>query len=446
MTDEEMETMTARQSRTLIVSWHWPPTNRASAGVLGTLFASAPGEAFRVVTRSFAQSDQSDLRHRDVDLAQRIPQTLVHSPTDDQPQGMLRGTLTAIRTVSAMVREGCKVGRTWKAERVMAIYPHRLSMLAGWRVAKRLRLPLVLYMHDLCAEAMTVGHPLRRKFWRMIDRMTLRDAHLVIVPTEEFASHYRERDVSPCWVLPHCTPPRISNSSVRNDSGEDLRLVYSGAIYEPHEDAARSFIEATRSLEKTNITYLAPPDACGGLLGSVGAKWVAHSDTVNELENADVFVVLLGKNTPCPEETHGCFPSKIVEYLAYGRPILAVVPKGCFVDRLISASGCGITVTNHDRDSIRNAIDRLRDPKTRSHMGEAARRLADDLRSDVWMPRLMDRLRTSGDRSLPSTVPNRTSRARRESNASESGSLVNKRRVKTGIEHPELDPVGVAQD
>lgn len=307
--------------------------------------------------------------------------------------------LSTIRTLWAMMRAGCTVGRKWQASLVLAVYPHRCGMLAGWWVARRLNVPLVLYMHDLCAEGITFRNPLRRWFWGVVDRVCLGRAALVIVPTDEFAAHYQQRGVAKTWVLPHCVGG-VARASDTPMPREKLHLLYSGLVYEPHENAARAFIETTKPLRDVSVTYHSNPEGCGGLLGEAGARWVSFGKATAALADADVLVVLLGADTPCPEEVLGCFPSKLIEYLSVGRAILAVVPKGCFVDRFISRTGCGVVAREHDPRSIRTAIGRLRDPVVRAKMARAAIRINREFRSEDWMPRLTRRLR---DISPPTT-------------------------------------------
>lgn len=377
--------------RTLIISWHWPPTGRASASVLGALFRFAPPGIFRVITRSFDKPGASQGQQAHDDLNARIPPVNVRWPYDDQGQPGLRAWPTLVGTVWAMVRHGGRVDREWDVQRVLAVYPHRFSMLIGWWIARKLNVPLVLYMHDLCAEALAFGNPLRRWFWRNVDRRCLREAWLVLVPTQEFAAHYERRGINRCWVLPHCAahdvqqaePPKLSRV---------LRLLYSGRVYEPHADAMRAFVSATRGLSGVSVTYLTDPTDCGGLMDEVGGRWLPREQAMAVLPSADVFVLLLGSNTPWPEEVMGCFPSKILDYLCVGRPILALAPKGSFVDRLVSQSGCGMVVHDHSPASIRSVIEGFRDPHRRSEMAAAGRRLAGQLRGDVWMERLTERL------------------------------------------------------
>ena len=125
---------------------------------------------------------------------------------------------------------------------------------------------------------------------------------------------------------------------------------------------------------------------------------------MRKIASADVCVVALGWNTPYPEEVYGCFPSKIVDYLAASRPILAIVPAMSFVDELVEDSGCGVAVNSRDVASIRAGLDQLRSPTARARMIERGRALSEQLQSDDWMKTLLQRL-VIGVR--PGEVPDR---------------------------------------
>lgn len=65
------------------------------------------------------------------------------------------------------------------------------------------------------------------------------------------------------------------------------------------------------------------------------------------------------------EELNYCFPSKVLEYLASGKPILAVVPKRSFMEDFIKKHGVGIVVTEASPKKIFDAIEELKDENKR---------------------------------------------------------------------------------
>ncbi|MCK4658877.1 MAG: glycosyltransferase [Phycisphaerae bacterium] len=431
--------------RALIVSWHWPPTNRASTGVLGNLFCNAPAELSRVITRCMPLPLEEDRTP--------VPPLKTHTVSwrlGEEHDGTLAEWFASIRAVLSMAGVARRLHQARPFERVLAVYPHRFSLLAGWWIARRRRVPLVVYMHDLFAEAFLTGSRLKRMFWRWVDRRVLADAALVVVPTDEFAAHYRRRGVKHILILPHCVPanhscpPPLKGLSIKSSvaipnvasplvgdekhgcaahkgrryrlnrqalkpwatpalvsrqiSGDGalepssmLNLLYAGNLYDAHVDSIKAFLAAADQLDDVRVTLLTKPHP---MLGGHPARWASRRETREALHTADVCVVALGHDTPYPQEIQGCFPSKIVDYLAVAKPILALVPPGCFVDRFIRETGTGIAVNTLDANAIREAIERLRDAELRGRLAHAAAHAAEQLQADIHLPRLLRGLTT----------------------------------------------------
>jgi len=379
---------------TLIVSWHWAPTNRASANVMSALFQNAPSEVLRVITRHLPTPARETQTPCPPVLTEYVDWPL----PDDRPVRIWTW-LADLVTTWKIIRRAKKMNRQWSVERVLAVFPHRFSLVAGYVIARWLGVPFVAYMHDLCSEALITKVWVKKALWRIIDRKVLGDAWMVIVPTEEFARHYKRRGVERTWVLPHCLPTDLGESEPPANSKE-LRFIYSGNVYKPHEDAIAAVIEAARDRKDVTVSFQSNPHS---LLHDQNARWMSRREAMRNLHDADVFLVTLGSRTPYPQKIHGCFPSKITDYLAVGRPILAVVPEGCFVDRFVRRTRCGLVVNSIDPAAIRNAFDRLHDTRLRNSMAEAARYVARQIEPDYWFSMLMHRLVTGP--SLDSSDP-----------------------------------------
>ncbi len=372
--------------QTLIVSWHWPPTKRASTQVLATLFGEASAQDYAVLTRDMrAMSASEEMSGGDATETPDLPTQSVTWPGKSDEDGTIRTWIASIITAFRFWR----VGRKSSADRILAVYPHRYSLLAGWLIACTSHKPLVVYMHDLFAETLIAKNKLKRAFWKWVDRRVMRNAALVVVPTREFAGHYQKRGVNQTWVLPHCiakcepTPlPSFANG---------LRMTYAGSIYQAHEDSIERLIEGTRDVEGIALTFLAQPHP---MLAGQDVQWLDRVSAMATLANSHVLVVALGHETPYPEEVQGCFPSKIVDYLAVGRPILAIVPPGCFVNRYITETGCGISVTSRNPADIRIAIESFKDPQRLKQFAHAARTEARKLDSKYWVGDLTNQLAT----------------------------------------------------
>ncbi|GJM26103.1 MAG: hypothetical protein DHS20C16_25180 [Phycisphaerae bacterium] len=377
-----------KTGRTLVVSWHWPPTKRASTQVLATLFGSASRDDFDVLTR-----DMHRLNTGDSTKVPDLPTQAIEWPSGADDDGTIRTWFASIVTAFRMWRIGRRTLRQSSTDRVLAVYPHRYSILVGWLIARSVKKPLVVYMHDLFAESLIARNKLKRAFWEWVDRRVMGDAALVVVPTREFAEHYQERGVRQTWVLPHCIDDFESAQPLPNlDRG--LRLTYAGSIYQAHEDSIARLLRGAESSDGISLTFLSQPHP---MLAGQDVRWLDRADALTCMADSHVLVVALGHDTPYPLEVQGCFPSKIVDYLAMGRPILAIVPPGSFVDRFVKESGCGISVSSRDPDDIRFAIEMFRDPNRLQACAVAAHNETQKLDAKHWIGELTKQLAAVDD-------------------------------------------------
>ncbi len=362
---------------TLIVSWHWAPVNRASAMVLSNLFGAAGSDtsgSFKVLTREMKSAVPVDPIAKPA-----IEACEIAWPLSEEGEG-LNGWFASVRTGVSMLMRAWAIRRSWRFTRVLAVYPHRFSLLVGLVGSRVLGVNLVVYMHDLFTESYCTNCRIKRWFWQEVDRRALQSASTVVVPTKEFADVYRRRGITKVVVLPHCRPTDVEPVPAKS-GGAELSLLYAGSVYQAHEDAVVALIRATDGLGAISLKFLSNPHK---EIGTKCLGWQTRRQALAEMAKADVLVVALGHDTPYPEEVHGCFPSKLVDYFAVGRPILAVVPRGCFVDRLVRKSGCGLVVNTLSADQIKRAVDMLRLAEVRREMSKAAVALGERLDGRRW--------------------------------------------------------------
>ncbi|MCG3132290.1 MAG: hypothetical protein FLDDKLPJ_03123 [Phycisphaerae bacterium] len=380
--------------RTLVVSWQWPPVNRASANVLATLFNAASPASFRVLTRRMC-NDGDGVR------APRLETERVAWPLPDDRPVRFRTFLAELRTFVRVLARAWRMHLTWDVQVVLSVYPTRYGLLSGWAASRLLGVPHVAYMHDLLRETLLTKSRLKRAFWCELDERILRGSRVILTPTREHAEHYARRGLANTAVLPHTVDDADAEepsstlvsqqaADVATQGSRPLRLVYSGAIYEPHLDAVEAIIEATKSEPEIELIFLTKPQPA---LAGLRMRWLEPRRMRAAIRSADAGVVALGWRTPYPDEIRVCFPSKIVDYLGAGRPILAVVPRGCFVDRFVRETGCGVCANEPTCDSIRAACRELQDSAKRARFSERACAAARSLRPARWMRRLEDALR-----------------------------------------------------
>ena len=85
------------------------------------------------------------------------------------------------------------------------------------------------------------------------------------------------------------------------------------------------------------------------------------NEFLNRLRMADVAVLPHGfTGSFCAEEYRTIFPTKLIEYLFCGRPILAHSPPDCFLTRFLKEWRCALIVDVPDKNAVIEAIERLR--------------------------------------------------------------------------------------
>jgi glycosyltransferase involved in cell wall biosynthesis len=91
------------------------------------------------------------------------------------------------------------------------------------------------------------------------------------------------------------------------------------------------------------------------------------------LASADVLLVVLESNA-----SRYSVPSKVLNYLCAGRPVLALLPPDNAVAHMVEAAEAGLVVAPGDADAASAALSSLlASPDTRAAMGTAARRYAE---------------------------------------------------------------------
>jgi glycosyltransferase involved in cell wall biosynthesis len=98
-----------------------------------------------------------------------------------------------------------------------------------------------------------------------------------------------------------------------------------------------------------------------------------HASVADMLATADVLIALLD-----PDASSFSVPSKVLTYLAAGRPVLAAMPADNAAARAISESGAGVVVEPQDRDRfVAVAQSLMADVDRRRRMGLAGRAYAE---------------------------------------------------------------------
>ncbi len=245
---------------------------------------------------------------------------------------------------------------------------HGLDFWPALKVARRLRLPYLLTVHD------DVGYvqrdsPLRGvALKRIAHAWREADARFVITPElgDEYSRRYGQRDFV---VVTDGVSRRATYGGERTDGALDVYFLGSYHLaYRHNFDALVAGLESLRREQPArpiSLTFRG-----GGIpfvpRTEVPVKVLPFApESVVEQEVRSASVLYL----PLPfGETHRDFvtlslPTKLVSYLASGRPLLYHGPGSAAVGQLLQTRQAGIVVNSPDGDAVAAALEAgLRDP------------------------------------------------------------------------------------
>src|SRR5215210_602297 len=259
---------------------------------------------------------------------------------------------------------------------VLAASPSFPALFSAVAFTRMRRIPLVPWLHDVLPEgAIVTGHVeggpvLRASRW--LERTAYRTASRIVVLSAPFLANLREKGVPE----------------------QKLSLIYDPATRQPAKPpelpSAKAVAGRARAICMGNIghTQGLPPlvrafsrsDAvreAGVRLVIVGTGVAAEETRANiasdavemlgvvsddELER-ELQAAALAVVTQQYEGTEFNLPSKLMNYMRYGLPIIAAVNPASEAARLVRESDCGWVVDSSDPDSFPRAIvDALSDP------------------------------------------------------------------------------------
>jgi glycosyltransferase involved in cell wall biosynthesis len=243
-----------------------------------------------------------------------------------------------------------------------------------------------------------VGRAVSARFERL-ERRILCDSDAIVAITEDFVPTLTAWGIPPerVTIIENWAPldlvqpgPKRNAWSIERGLAESPVFLYAGTLGRKHNP--RMLVSLAKAVPGASIVVVAE--------GS-GADWLrAHAtelpnlsllplqppDRLGEvLATADILVVLLEADA-----AEFSVPSKILTYLAAGRPILGAMPRSNLATRVIERSGAGKIVNPDDTDGfIAAARVLIENPAELAAAGRAGRRYAEsafdiDAIADRW--------------------------------------------------------------
>jgi glycosyltransferase involved in cell wall biosynthesis len=204
------------------------------------------------------------------------------------------------------------------------------------------------------------------------------------------AQLYRERyPQTHCSALLHSFNEDIPEAVPPPPPMHPVRCVLAGNINHSCSDAATRLAAAVDaaggSLTIFSGTQKAYLDELGVIHDGVTYETVSRDLILSRLREADILLLAHGfKGQLSAEEYRTIFPTKTIEYLISGRPILAHTPSDCYLTSFLREHECALVVDQPDQDALVAALQRLREDGTlRAQLVRNALRTAEIFRASI---------------------------------------------------------------
>ena len=275
-------------------------------------------------------------------------------------------------------REGCAA--------VVACTGDVTLLPAGYAASRRARVPFYPYIFDHYSYRECEDRA--AAFWaRRFEPWLLKGAAAVIVPNEVLADDLREHYGVESVVIHNSfdiSPYEAARGQAAPARDGEVRIVYTGQIYDAHLDAFRNLIAAVESLGRPEIKLHVYTNVSTESLSAQGIRGpvVYHPyRDVSEMPRiqmeADVLFLPLAFRSPYPGLVRTSATTKLGEYMAARRPVLVHAPPDSFVSWYFRRHDCGVVVDESDPALLAKGVERILDDEgLRRRLTENAWRLA----------------------------------------------------------------------
>jgi len=370
----------------LLAARNYPPNSGGTAHLLYELFKHFPEESLVAVTgASYVTEAVGEplpfRRHEALVLKSHFVTARFARRLPSSYRALARRT----------IRE---VARATGAERILAHYPDGNFLVAAYQAAEDLGLPLAVYF-DILWEERGDNTELAREFERRVVHRA--DARFAITPFA--AEHLQQKHGVAFEVVPHVMSVTPDPPAEEIGPPEGPVVHFAGGVYDRmNKDAVERLAAVVMSERNAELEIFGPEleaSLSANILGDPAVRTgFAKRSEMNRIQRAaSVLYLPQAFDSAYPQMIRCNFPTKALEYMRAGRPILVHSPADSYLSSVARDYGFAQVVGRPDPEALRGSLNRLlEDRHLRLELVRAGRRFLADHDSAVWAPRFRSRL------------------------------------------------------
>ncbi len=267
-------------------------------------------------------------------------------------------------------QRGRNLARVLKQEkcRALVVFSGDLEdMPAAWWAARKTGCSLIPVFDDDYIYQWTDA--VKRNCAKLVEPWVIRGSSGVFTISEFSRDEYRHRYGVSSTVLHSLAPKgtgQVPDKVAMREAPEALKILFAGSVYHANYDAIATLIDGVQQLPDypANLHIYTPqsPEILRrqGIAGplvvhpSVGPSQIGVIQT-----DSDILFLPMGLQTKIPNVLRTSCPTKLADYLASGRPILAYAPPDSYLAWYVREHGCALLVDQADPKAMADAIRRL---------------------------------------------------------------------------------------
>lgn len=259
--------------------------------------------------------------------------------------------------INYAVKRAVKLIKKRKATAIIGLYPTLASIEVSLKVSKLTNLPFYPYLHDTLSEGLSATS--FAKHAKEIQSLVFENAEKIITMSEGMSDLYKRKYDLKTFPLEHSYPEKILDvpNFDRNKNG-----FWGGEVYAINNVSFSRVQKAMLNLNtKFTVTSLSPLN----IEKTSNIHQTFYPTRKEYIDAVNVYgIMVLSINWPDESKVHEdelstIFPTKSVEYLATGAPILVHCPKHYFLAKFFYKHKCGLVVDSNNIVDLENGILKL---------------------------------------------------------------------------------------
>lgn len=354
---------TPTRLKLLLLSWAIPPTANGSAVLIGNLARQFTQDEMIILGAWFQGSPSL------VNWEATLPHLhhITWQPSDkvknyDRRWRWLQFPWLVVRALWTALR----------CDAILVIYPDETFLLAGYLVSRITGKPLYAYFHNTYVEAYGSKLDPNKRFPRWLQGNVFKHARHIFTMSEGMQRYYQQTypDVPFSPLLHTFNEPLPEHQPGIKPLNKPLKLILSGGINHSNKGAAAMFAAAVRDLPDTHLavftlTSRETLQQLGFFHERISIGELPRQELLTHLTHSDILLLPHGFSDDLgEEETKTIFPTRTIEYLIAGKPILAHLPADCFLADFLRKYDCALLVTEPSLEAVKQAILQLQQDTT----------------------------------------------------------------------------------